>query len=102
MQAAGDTQRNRFSNRGLDVVCDANMRMGEIRQFCQLPEEGQSLMRAATTQLNLSARVYHRTRSVKPARTVVDLAGREEIRSVHLAEVLHASQSAEVNDGLSG
>jgi predicted ATPase with chaperone activity len=28
VQAARDTQRNRFSNRGLDVVCDANMRMG--------------------------------------------------------------------------
>jgi hypothetical protein len=33
------------------------------------------LMRAATTQLNLSARAYHRTRSVKLARTIADLAG---------------------------
>jgi predicted ATPase with chaperone activity len=100
VQAARDIQRNWFSNRGSDIVCNANVRMGEIRQFCKLPEDGQRLMRAAMTQLNLSARVYHRI--LKLARTVVDLAGSEEIRSVHLAEALHASQSAEINDGLSG
>ena len=61
---------------------------GEIRKFCKLPEDGQSLMRAAMTQLNLSARAYHRTQSVKLARTIADLAGCEEIQSVHLAEAL--------------
>jgi len=34
------------------------MRIGEVRQFCQLQAEGQSLMRAAMSQLNLSARAY--------------------------------------------
>jgi len=43
---------------------------------------------AAMMQLNLSARAYHRTRSVKLARTIADLAGSEEIQSVHLAEAL--------------
>jgi len=64
------------------------MRVGGIRQFCKLQNESQSLMRAATAQLNLSARAYHRTRSVKLARTIADLAGCEEIQSVHLAEAL--------------
>jgi starvation-inducible outer membrane lipoprotein len=36
------------------------MRVGEVRQFCCSKEEGQSLMRSAMTQLNLSARAYHR------------------------------------------
>jgi predicted ATPase with chaperone activity len=36
-------------------------------------------------QLNLSARGYHRTRSVKLARAIADLAGIEEIKSAHLA-----------------
>ena len=40
----------------------------------------------AMTQLNLSARPYHRI--LKLARTIVDLAGSEEIQSVHLAEAL--------------
>jgi len=43
-------------------------------------------MRAAMTQLNLSARAYHRI--LKLARTIADLAGCEEIQSVHLAEAL--------------
>jgi magnesium chelatase family protein len=48
----------------------------------------QSLMRAVMTQLNLSAHAYHRTRSVKLARTIADLAGSEESQSPHLAEAL--------------
>lgn len=45
-------------------------------------------MRAAMSQMNLSARAYHRTRSVKLGRTIADLAGSEEIQSAHLAEAL--------------
>jgi magnesium chelatase family protein len=62
------------------------MRGGDIRQFCKLQDEGQSLMRAAMSQLQLSARAYHRTRSVKLARTIADLAGSEDIQSTRLAE----------------
>jgi magnesium chelatase family protein len=62
------------------------MRVGEIRQFCKLQDEGQSLMRAAMSQMNLSARAYHRI--LKLARTIVDLAGSDDIRSVHLADAL--------------
>jgi predicted ATPase with chaperone activity len=62
------------------------------RQFCKLPEEGQSLMRAAMTQLNLLARAYHRTLRVKLERTIAALAGCEAIQAVPLAEALHASR----------
>jgi len=67
-------------------ICNADMRVGEVRQFCKLQEEGQSLMRAAMTQLNLFARAYHHI--LKLARTIADLAGSDEIRSPHLAETL--------------
>jgi magnesium chelatase family protein len=87
VQAARDIQLNRFSKNGSsDIVSNADMRVGEIRRFCKLPEEGQSLMRSAMSQLNLSARAYHRI--LKLARTISDLAGCEEIGSVHLAEAL--------------
>ena len=87
VQAARDIQNKRFSKNGSsDIVCNADMRGGEIRQFCKVGEEGQRLMRAAMTQLKLSARTYHRTQSVKLARTIADLAGSEEVQSVHLAE----------------
>jgi len=97
VQAARDIQRTRFGVRSLptsaqsqeilqSVICNADMRVGEIRQFCKLQDEGQSLMRAAMTQLNLSARAYHRI--LKLARTIADLAGSEDIGSAHLAEAL--------------
>ena len=87
VQTARDIQQKRFSNNeSTDIICNADMRVGEIRQYCKLQDEGQSLMRAAMTQLNLSARAYHRI--LKLARTIADLAGCEEIQSVHLAEAL--------------
>ncbi|HXF85711.1 MAG TPA: YifB family Mg chelatase-like AAA ATPase [Anaerolineales bacterium] len=86
VQAARDRQRWRFANNSAGIICNADMRVGEIRQFCRLQAEGQSLMRAAMAQLNLSARAYHRV--LKLARTIADLAGSEEIHAVHLAEAL--------------
>ncbi len=79
VQAARDIQQNRFSKDGSsDIVSNADMRVGEIRRFCKLQTEGQSLMRVAMSQLNLSARVYHRI--LKLAWTIADLAGSEEIQ----------------------
>lgn len=76
VQAVRNIQRHRFSNNGSsDSVCNADMRVGEVRQYCKRPEVGQSLMRA-----------YHRT--LKLARMIADLAGCEEIQSVHLANAL--------------
>jgi magnesium chelatase family protein len=87
VQAARDIQNKRFSSNGSsDIVCNADMRIAEIRKYCKLQDEGQNLMRAAMSQLNLSARAYHRI--LKLARTIADLAGSEEIQSVHLGEAL--------------
>ncbi len=89
VQTARDVQHTRFTNFGspsTDVLCNADMRIGEVRQFCKLQPEGQSLMRAAMSQLNLSARAYHRI--LKLSRTIADLAGSEAIQSPHLAEAL--------------
>jgi len=49
VQATRDIQIKRYSS-------IFEYRIGEIQQFCKLPEEGQSRMRAAMSQLNLSAR----------------------------------------------
>ncbi len=89
VQAARNIQQARFANPNFpisDVVCNADMRIGEVRKFCQLQDEGQSLMRSAMSQLQLSARAYHRI--LKLARTIADLAGSENIQSAHLAEAL--------------
>lgn len=60
--------------------------MGEVRQYCRLQDEGQGLMRAAMTQHHLSARTCDRILML--ARTIADLAGSEDVQSVHLAEAL--------------
>ena len=69
-----------------DIICNADMRVAEVRQFCQVDDQSQALMHSAMTQLNLSARAYHRI--LKLARTIADLSGSEQIQSVHLAEAL--------------
>jgi len=84
VQAARERQRVRFD--GSDIVCNSDMRVGEVRKFCKLDEAGDSLVRQAMSQLDLSARGYHRV--LKLARTIADLAGSDDIQSVHLAEAL--------------
>ena len=78
VQAAGEVQSQQFVG-APDIICNADMRVGEIRQFCKLQAEGQGLMRAAMTRLNLSARAYHRI--LKLAHTIADLEESEEIQS---------------------
>ncbi len=58
----------------------------EIRAFCSIDDECQALMRSAAQQLGLSARAYHRV--LKLSRTIADLAGEQDISSLHLAEAL--------------
>ncbi len=89
VEAARQQQRQRFSAERLaasGISCNADMRPAEVRLFCQLDDTGRSLMRTAMSQLQLSARAYHRI--LKLARTIADLAGSESIQSQHLAEAL--------------
>jgi len=70
------------------------MGLAEVRQFCELDEAGNQLMRAAIKQLNISARAFHRI--LKLARTIADLAESEKIETPHLAEaVQYRSRQAE-------
>jgi magnesium chelatase family protein len=70
----------------MDIIYNSDTRVAEVQQFCKLDEAGDSLVRQAMSQLNLSARGYHRV--LKLARTIADLAGSDEIQTVHLAEAL--------------
>src|SRR5258706_9862070 len=55
VQAARNIQQQRFAGSQSNVICNADMRVGEIRQFCKLQDEGQSLMRPVMAELNLLA-----------------------------------------------
>jgi magnesium chelatase family protein len=84
VQAARERRRVRFE--GSDIVCNSDVRVAEVRNFCKLDEAGNSLVRAAMSQLNLSARRYHWV--FKLAHTIADLAESDQIQTVHLVEAL--------------
>jgi magnesium chelatase family protein len=85
VEAARDRQRARFAQIP-GVASNSDMRPAEVRQFCVLDSTCATLMKTAMTQLQLSARAYHRV--LKLARTIADLAGCEKIAPTHLAEAL--------------
>jgi magnesium chelatase family protein len=62
------------------------MQARHIREFCKLDEKGDQLLEQVTDKLGLSARSF--TRILKLARTIADLAGVEQIETVHLAEAI--------------
>jgi len=84
VQRARSIQQQRFQ--GTKLTCNAEMTPVEVRKFCQVEAEAQSLLRAAMKQLALSARAFHRI--LKLARTIADLAGAPTIGASHLAEAL--------------
>ena len=86
VEKARQIQRDRFTKLKNGVMTNADMRVAEVRQFCELDETGQALIKTAMAQLQLSARAYHRI--LKLSRTIADLAGEENIASTHLAEAL--------------
>jgi len=82
--AARQRRAERF--RGTRLTTNADMSAAEIRVHCQLDAAGQSLIKAAMRQLQLSARGYHCI--LKLARTIADLAGQESSGAAHLTEAL--------------
>ena len=48
-----ERQLERFA--GTNIICNADMCVAEVRKFCKLDETGDSLVRVAMSQLNLSA-----------------------------------------------
>jgi len=77
-------QEKRFASHGF--LCNSEMGPAEVWNICPLDVHAKSLLQAATQQLNLSARSFHRI--LKVSRTIADLDGSEEIGVAHLAEAL--------------
>jgi magnesium chelatase family protein len=82
--AARARQLERF--RGTKLAGNAEMTPSEVREFCQVEESAQSLLKAAMKQLYLSARAFHRI--LKLARTIADLDNGDIIKAHHLAEAI--------------
>ncbi len=58
----------------------------EIDRLCKPDEAGENLLKQAISRLSLSARAYHRI--LKLARTIADLAGKDNITSAHIGEAI--------------
>jgi magnesium chelatase family protein len=84
VEAARQVQRQRFEGQG--IACNADMPAAAVRKVCALDDACRNLMKTAMTQLQLSARGYHRV--LKLARTIADLADSPVIAPTHLAEAL--------------
>ncbi len=92
---ARKVQRNRFE--GSRVATNAEMGERETREYCKLDAEGEGVMREAFERLQLSARA--RSRILKVARTIADLAQSETITSEHLYEAIsYRTYGAEVDE----
>ena len=84
VEDAREVQAQRFD--GGAVHFNSEMGAAEVWKICDLDNAARSLLQTATTQLNLSARAFHRI--IKVSRTIADLDGSQTIGVSHLAEAL--------------
>ena len=84
VEAARSRQLRRFA--GTRLTCNAEMTPAEVREFCQVEDSAQGLLKAAMKQLYLSARAFHRI--LKLALTIADLENSDIIKAQHVAEAI--------------
>ncbi|MDD4178528.1 MAG: ATP-binding protein [Candidatus Margulisbacteria bacterium] len=79
---ARQVQQRRF--RGTETHCNSRMTPKQMKVFCSLDTEAESLIKSAILHLQLSGRAYDRI--LKVARTIADLEGADNIQARHIAE----------------
>lgn len=82
--AARGIQLKRFSGK---TFSNSAMAPRQIREFCAIDSEGESLLEKAMQRQGLSARAHDRI--LKVARTIADLAGETNISAGHLSEAIN-------------
>ena len=68
------------------IHCNAQMTEKMLHEFAEPDAQSLDMLRMAMERLKLSARAY--SRILKVARTIADLAGSEQIQSIHIAEAI--------------
>jgi magnesium chelatase family protein len=58
----------------------------EIKRYCAVKADAEKLLETAINRLGLSAKAYSRV--LKVGRTIVDLAGAENIEAARIAEAI--------------
>lgn len=81
---AREIQLKRFAHTNLTF--NSEMRSSEVKKFCTLSDDAQTLLHSAVHKLQLSARSYFKI--IKVGQTISDLEGSEGIKPHHVAEAL--------------
>ncbi len=84
VEEARRRQQKRF--RQEKIFTNSEMTSAQTEKYCPLDRAGQDFLKQAINRFNLSARAYFRV--LKLARTIADLAQKENIKLEHLAEAL--------------
>ncbi len=85
---ARELQTQRFANEPISL--NAEMGPRQIKKFCPLDRETQTLLNKAAERLTLSMRKYHQL--IRLARTIADLENSPRIAAPHITEALQYRQ----------
>ena len=83
-----EIQKERFSGEG--IFTNSDMGEKQIKKYCKLSPECESVLRSAYDTLKLSPRA--RSRIIKVARTVADMEGSKDIKVSHILEAISYRQ----------
>lgn len=83
--AAREIQLERYKEH-VGLYANAQISTKQLREICVLDHVSETLLKKAMEKLNLSARAYDRI--LKVARTIADLAAKENIKPEHIAEAI--------------
>ncbi|MFV9509876.1 YifB family Mg chelatase-like AAA ATPase [Tepidibacillus sp. LV47] len=78
-------QKRRFENERIQFNSEMNAK--QVKQFCQLEQEAEDLLKQSFNQFGLSGRSL--SRILKISRTIADLEESEKIKVAHLAEAIN-------------
>jgi magnesium chelatase family protein len=83
--SARQIQEARFM--GTKTRYNARMAHRQVREFCRLDDAGSNVLKAAVSELGLSARAHDKV--LRVARTIADLEGSDRIESQHVHEAVN-------------
>ncbi len=79
-------QNKRFKDAVKRISTNSEMNVKDLNIYAPLEDEVRKILNQSAERLQLSARAYHRT--IKLARTIADLDGKEKIETSHILEAL--------------
>jgi len=82
VQAVRQMQHKRYALEA--IYCNADMNTRQVKKYCKLDKEGHRILKAAVTDLGMSARAFDRI--LKVARTIADLDQSQQIKAHHVSE----------------